>query len=120
MVNRISSLTNKKGAVGKLALGVASLMTLTVIGSSAMVGATPVTGSSQDKNATSLQRSNDQQNNRDHQKNGNNGNKDQDHNKNRGTKGYGGTTNNAVDSKVNINQSGHDNVLTVIINYIFG
>lgn len=118
MVNRISSLTNKKGAVGKLALGVASLMMITVIGSSTMAGATPVAGPSQDKNATSLQRDNDKQNNKDHQKNGNNGNKD--HNKNRGDKGYGGTTNNAVDSKVNINQSGHDNVLTVIINYIFG
>ena len=118
MGNRIHSLTlATKSTAGKLALGAASFMVLTVIGSATIAGATPVTGTTKASDATSLQKQSEQDNNKDHLKNGNNGNKD--HNKNKGDHGYGGS-NNAVTTNITANQSGHDNVFTVIFNYIFG
>ncbi|MBC7942995.1 hypothetical protein H7X68_00635 [Candidatus Saccharibacteria bacterium] len=128
MVNHTSALTfSKKGSViSKIALGAASLMMLTVISSATMAGATPLEDSGKDKDSTSREKNNEKDNdnsNRDNDKRQDNDKKDKkDHkeHKNRGNHGYGGGNGNAVNSDVSINQSGHDNVLTVIINYIFG
>lgn len=96
-----------KGTVNKLVLGVAALMMLTVIGSAGIAGATSTEKpSKQDCIARGVT---------------NYGQcvKEWAHDKNNGNHGYGGT-NNAVHTNINNNQSGHDNVFTVIINYFFG
>ncbi len=134
MGNRISTLTlTTKGVATKLALGAASLMVLTVIGSATLAGATPVTGTAEAEGSTSLAKHNEQdkadvtasEKNKENDKNAQN-QRDKEHHANNGHHGYGnsghgyGGNENAVHSNVSINQSGHDNVLTVIFNYIFG
>lgn len=122
MGNLIQSLKlASKSTASKIALGTASFMVLTVIGSATLAGATPVTGTTQAPNATSLQKQDEKDNNKDHQKNDNNSdNGNKDHNKNKGNHGYGGTAANNVTTNITANQSGNDNVFSVIINYIFG
>jgi uncharacterized protein involved in copper resistance len=127
--NSLSIKSITKGTLSKLSLGAASLMMLTVIGSAAMAGATPVTGTPKADDPTSLQKGQEQDNNKDglkdHKDNNGQGmdhgqGQGMDHGKNQGHNGYGGGNNNAVKTDLKVNQSGHDNVLTVIINYIFG
>ncbi len=131
MVNHTSALTfSKKGSViSKIALGAASLMMLTVISSATMAGATPLEDSGKNKDSTSRDKNHERDNDNRHEKNDDKNNekdddkkndKERGDHKNRGNHGYGGGNGNAVNSDVSINQSGHDNVLTVIINYIFG
>jgi len=120
----IRSITsNLKSAAGKLALGISAFAILTLVGSTTIVGATPVTGNTQAEGTTSQQKQSEDSNNKDHQKNSNNGDRgekgNKDHNKNKGDHGYGGN-NNATHTDITANQSGHDNVFNVIINYIFG
>lgn len=124
MGNRTSTLTlTTKGAAAKIALGAASLMVLTVIGSATLAGATPVTGNAEVEGTTSLTKHNEKNNDKNNQnqrdKEHHANQRDKEHHSNNGNHGYGGNEN-AVHSNVSINQSGHDNVLTVIFNYIFG
>ena len=131
-LNHTNSLTMKsikKGTLSKLALGAASLMMVAVIGSATMAGATEVEGTTKAEGSTSLQKGDDQDRNKDNKKGNekdgqkehqNHGDKEKEHGKNHGQNGYGGGNNNDVKTDLTINQSGHDNVLTVIFNYIFG
>ena len=134
MGNRISTLTlTTKGVATKLALGAASLMVLTVIGSATLAGATPVTGTAEAEGSTSLAKHNEQdkadvtasEKNKENDKNAQN-QRDKEHHADNGHHGYGnsghgyGGNENSIHTNVTANQSGNNNVFSVIFNYIFG
>ncbi len=131
MGNRIHTLTlNTKGAASKLALGAASLMLLTVVSSATIAGATPLKDSNKDKDATSLEKDNNKENEKNDQnqrdKPHHANQRDKEHHSNNGNHGYGGGSGygggnkNSIKTNLTNNQSGNNNVFSVVYNFFFG
>jgi len=111
--NQVQSLISiKKSVAGKLALGSASIMALTVIGASGVAGAAPLTTPTAPNTATSA--------GKDGQKDDHGGKHHKQH-KNHGNHGYGGGNNNNVRTDIKVDQSNSGrNVASIVINYLFG
>lgn len=97
----------QKSTVSKLVLGAASLMIVALVGLAGVAGATQGDKPSKADCATAGFTSYGQCV------------KEWAQDKNNGSNGYGGG-NNAIHTNLNVDQSGDNNVFSVIINYIFG
>lgn len=99
--------TTKKSMPKRLVLGFAALASAAVIGTAGMAGATAGKPSKAQCQAAGYS---------------NYGQcvKDWAHNKPRPGNGYGGGNNNRVNTEVDLEVNGDDNVINIVINYIFG